>query len=399
MYVYIQNSYTSSVEHTFKDGSKTSEQSKGNDDDIRKDGVNINPARTTKVSTSTTDPSGNKTTKVYDNNGSKVVQTSQFDPRFNQTITTNFSTTKDLPGSSIQVTTTETKTISTPNSTTTIGPNGKTLSQVTTANDGTTTTWSFDANGNANGRTIKKPDGTTITATQSVPGGSFTSVTTDPKGTVISQNSCDKIANCLNPTINQNQQNLTAAKQQNLVGKNNPQVNKKLRGNSASAKKLQGQQQNPAGNKQQGLASKRQQIRAHVLNQIQNKTGSKGVKEGVKADVAKQIGINPGGGVQANQKETYPGKSTTLMPTQNTAVAGKDKNKEGLYKGEITPRSRFKAIPHSQSPSQFSQGNMHQPQNKLTKNYNAKSKSLNWNSSAGSRGTVKQQHYEKLKLH
>ena len=64
---------------------------------------------TTKISSSTTDPSGNKTTKLY-NNG-KVVQTSQFDKRFNTTTSTDVQTGN--------------KTITTPGSTTVVGPTGK----------------------------------------------------------------------------------------------------------------------------------------------------------------------------------------------------------------------------------------------------------------------------------
>ena len=118
-------------------------------------------------------------------------------------------------------------------------------------------------------------------------------------------------------------------------------------------------------------------------------------KQDIKADVANQIGINPSGGVQANQKGIHPEQLGILKPNKNVAVVGPDKNKESLYKGEITPRSKFQSIPKSQSPSEFSQGNKHQPHNNLTTNYNAKSKSQNLNSSAGSQGAAKHNLHEK----
>ena len=77
-------------------------------------------------------------------------------------------------------------------------------------------------------------------------------------------------------------------------------------------------------------------------------------------------------------------------------TAGNQQTKEGFAKDRIPAGSNIngKAVPKIQSPSEFSQGVKHQPQNNLTKTFNAKSKSLNSNSSAGSQGTVKQQHYK-----
>ena len=161
-YSYVGPSYTSYVEHTFKDGSKTSEQNSGSDGIFGKNGkVIIRPSDHT-VSSSKTDPSGNKTTKTFD--GNKVVKTSQFDARFNETTTTYFDNTMELK------TTTTGRKLILRQAIQDSARVGKLLSDVTRSKDGTTTTWSFDANGNANGRVIKNPDGTTDTV-QSVPGG------------------------------------------------------------------------------------------------------------------------------------------------------------------------------------------------------------------------------------
>jgi hypothetical protein len=517
-YRYYGDSYKATTEHTFKDGHKTSESVEGGDPVHTRDGGVIGSPNgsETKISSSTTDPSGNTTTKTYNSTGSKVVQTSQFDKRFSTTTTT------DQNGNKI---------ISTPTSTTWIGSNGKTQRQTVATAGGGSQDWSFDANGNATGRVTRKPDGTTTTV-QSAPGGQFTSVTTDSNGTVTDKHFCDKIANCATPTNNQNQQNVAGANQlkagantltaktkpQGLTGANqngggqaalppagnpngqppaqpqtkNPdgstttvtkspdgastrtelgkdgktlgiqtfdasgrqtsatafgQDGKKtmtrtfgadggsisvkfdsagrptsadtvdangkltsvtchvpavcagalsqqqkqlsaaktqnLPGNNASANKLQGGHQ----------ANNKQQVQSDILNQIQSRGISKGFKQNIKADVANQIGINPGAGAQANLKETHP-EQFGIKTNKNMAVTGKN-NKENFYKSEIKPGSKFGAVPKSQSPSQYSQGNKYQPRNNLTKNYNAKSKSLNWNSSAASQGTVKQQHYKK----
>ena len=102
-------------------------------------------------------------------------------------------------------------------------------------------------------------------------------------------------------------------------------------------------QQNLVGNDQQGLANDKQKMKVDVLNQIQNKPDSKGVKQDIKTDVANQIGINPSGGVQANLKSTHSEKLSILKPNQNMAVGGK--TKESFYKGQITPESKFGAVP------------------------------------------------------
>ena len=500
-YNYNDRSYTSSVEHSFKDGSKTSEQSKGVDEDLNKGGKVIDAARTRNVSSVTTDPSGNKTTKVYDNNGSKVVLTTKFDSRFNQQVTTNFAT-------GTKTTTTGFETGTAPGSSTTIGPNGKTQSMVTKANDGTVTSWSFDANGNANGRTIKKPDGTTTTA-QSAPGGQFVSVTTDSQGKVISQNFCDKIANCANPTTNQNQQNVAGANQLK-AGANTLKANTKPQGltganqnvagqaalppadNPKGQPPVQPQTKNPDGStttvtKSPDGASTRTElgpdgktlgiqtfdnkgkqtsatafgqdgkktmtrtfgadggsisvkfdsagrptsadtvdangkltsVTCHVpavcagaLNQQQKQlSGAKalnagntppalaGAKRNVRADILKQIGAKP-------NEETTTGKNKAnndaLDRFKNRAklqnfTTGNQQTKEGFAKSQIPAGSNIngKAVPRTQSPSEYSQGSMHQPHNNLTTNYNAKSKSQNLNSSAGSQGAAKHNLHEK----
>ena len=79
--------------------------------------------------------------------------------------------------------------------------------------------------------------------------------------------------------------------------------------------------------------------------------------------------------------------------TLQNFTAGNQQTKEGFAKSQIPAGSNIngKAVPRIQSPSEFSQGNKHQPQNNLTKNFDAKSNSLNSNSSAGSQGTVKHQ--------
>ncbi len=468
-------------------------------------GAEIENATDRLVSSSKTDPSGNKTTKTFDGAG-KVVQTTQFDPRFNQTTTTTAPTTTQPGGSSIQVTTAGSKVISTPNSTTTIGLNGKTQSIVTRANDGTTTTWSFDANGNANGRIIKKPDGTTTTA-QSAPGGQFVSVTTDANGTVTDKHFCDKIANCANPTTNQNPQSLAGAQQlkagvntltntkpQGLTGANQNGAGQAAlppAGNPNGQPPAQPQTKNPDGStktltknvdgstsvtelgkdgKTQGIqtfdANGRQtsatafgqdgkktmtrtfgadggsisvkfdsagrptsadtvdangkltSVTCHVpavcakaLSQQQAQlSGAKALKAGntpqhslannkqqMKADVLGQIGAKP-------NKETTTGKNKAnndaLDRFKNKATlqnftAGNQQTKEGFAKSQIGGNINGKAVPKTQSPSEYSQGVKHQPHNNLTKNYSAKSNSPNWNSSAGSQGIVKQQHYKK----
>ena len=113
----------------------------------------------------------------------------------------------------------------------------------------------------------------------------------------------------------------------------------------------------------------------------------------------KQIGAKP-------NEETTTGKNKAnndaLDRFKNKATlqnftTGNQQTKEGFAKSQIPAGSNIngKAVPRTQSPSEFSQGNKHQPQNNLTKNYNAKSNSLNWNSSAGSQGTVKHDLYKK----
>ena len=95
-----------------------------------------------------------------------------------------------------------------------------------------------------------------------------------------------------------------------------------------------------------------------------------------------------------NQRVTgsSPVASTPKMPVFTT---GNQQTKEGFAKSQIPAGSNIngKSIPKSQSPREFSQGNKHQPQNNLTTNDNAKSNSLNSNSSAGSQGTVKHQNF------
>ncbi len=330
-YHYTSNVYSSSVEHTFKDGSKTSEQSKGNDDDIRKDGVNIDPARTTKVSTSTTDPSGNQMTKVYD--GGKVVATSQFDSRFNTTTTTNVQTGN--------------KTITTPNSERIIGPTGKNIFDYDRDQNGTTTAWSFDANGNVNGRTIKRTDGTTQ-VTQKVADGSFASVTTDSKGTVISKQFCNVPSNCVYPTSNQNQQNLTA--------------------------------------KPQGLTATGRSVNADVLNQIQGK--SKGGLKGAKAKSKSRIKSSSAGSKGTGRSYEFS-KGNNYQPQNNSTKNYKAKSKSPNWKSSAGSKGTGRSY-------EFSKGNSYQPQNNSTKNYNTNSKAQNWNSSAaGSQGTGRRNLYKK----
>ena len=138
---------------------------------------------------------------------------------------------------------------------------------------------------------------------------------------------------------------------------------------------------------------------AKALNAGNKPPALAGAKQNVRADVLKQIGAKPN-----EETTTRKNKANTdaLDRFKNKATlqnftTGNQQTKGGFAKDRIPAGSNIngKAVPRSQSPSQYSQGNMHQPQNKLTTNYKAKSNSTNWNSSAGSQGTVKQQHYKK----
>ncbi len=115
-------------------------------------------------------------------------------------------------------------------------------------------------------------------------------------------------------------------------------------------------------------------------------------KQDIKSDVANQIGIKPGGNVTGGQKESLPGEKhimSNIKETLQSAKTSKVFTKVRLLRG-----SKIQALPQSQSPGQVLQGNKHLPQN-LTEKFKAKSKSQNWNSSAGSQGAVKHHPYEK----
>ena len=172
----------------------------------------------------------------------------------------------------------------------------------------------FGPDGKKTSSAIYDDKGHATSITHFDPNGRPASVATlDSNGKEISRVQCDAPGKC------------PQTKLHNLAGNNLEGVH---------ANKLQGF----AGQKVQTGA--KEQVKADILNQIQNNAGSKGVKENFKADASKQIG------------------------------------------------SKFGAIPKPQSPSEYSQGVKHQPHNNLTTNLNAKSKSLNWNSSAGSHQTV-----------
>ena len=191
---------------------------------------------------------------MYDNNGSQVVQTSTFNPRFNETTTTDVKTKAQVIS----------RQVGNASSTTTTYPGGLPKTSVTKGEDGTVYTYNYDTTGGKIlSSQIQKPNGGPTEKIVVNPDGSSSHVTTDSKGTIISSQNCDKIGTCVDVKANQNQQNLTAATQQNLVGKN-------LQGN-ALTNKLQGQQQNLAGNTQQGLTGAKDQVKADVLGQIQGK--------------------------------------------------------------------------------------------------------------------------------
>ena len=204
-------------------------------------------------------------------------------------------------------------------------PDGSAVKKAIDPTTGKMTTTNYDKNGNPIGtpQISDIPKNAQQNAATLKAGANTLKANTKPQGLTATKDNV-KADVLKRIQANQNRRSLAGAKTQNLVGQN------KLPGN------------NPLANKLQGLASNKQQIQADVLNQIQNKTGPKGVKENFKADASKQIG------------------------------------------------SKFGAIPKIQSPSEFSQGNKHQPQNNLTTNLNARSKSLNWNSSAGSHQTLTQ---------
>ncbi len=98
--IFDDGYYTRDVEHTFKDGRNQPSRVKGFGDCLRREAMRFRISTATRlISSSTTDPSGIKTTKVYsgvvDN---RVVQTTKTDPSGNQTIKTFDDQTGKLTG-------------------------------------------------------------------------------------------------------------------------------------------------------------------------------------------------------------------------------------------------------------------------------------------------------------
>ena len=159
-------------------------------------------------------------------------------------------------------------------------------------------------------------------------------------------------------------------------------------------KQLSGANTLKANTKPQGLTATKPNVKADVLQQIQGKSSGdlKGAKAKVNNDVLKQIGAKSNKGTTTGENKA---NNDALDRSKNRAelqnfTAGNQQTKEGFAKSQIPGGNiNGKAVPKTQSPSEFSQGNKHQPHNNLTTNYNAKSNSKNWNSSAGSQGTVK----------
>lgn len=243
----------------------------------------------------------------------------------------------------------------------------------------------FDAKGKQTSATAFGQDGKkTLTRTFDDKGGTITTKfnpdgrptsidTTDPNGKLTSV-SCDVPAKCAK-ALNQQRAQLRA-----------------------SAKALK------AGTEPQDLTNAKKNVRGDVLKQIGGKShvDVPGNKEKLKTGIADQL-KKRGQAVQLNPQPLPPGsppdKAGGNKHLKNKINIGsyKSNTKEGFVKGEFHPGSKIngKVVHQSQSPRLSLEHSKHRPKINAMNKWKNKSKSPNWNTSAGSQSVIKHRPVEK----